>query len=261
MSRMAFPGIARTLLVVFALAALVAYAGAETLTEYSAESRFQLDLHVPDAVLATYLPTGWTSSVATQGPAKDANLRAVFIDRMTINGPDGKPLGAGSNRLVYLVAPVKDPTGATAQLVIGGLTEDPSDAPGPFGVYLPATTHTMQKFISTGTGAVLGSQDWVFAAATGEHIEMHIKYEQGAGNKGNSADVKFYSAKNPSFYQISRQEQVLDILRNTTTNPPDRVKEFSFKAGGGSYSKLFDGTEKLLSWDNIIWINRSVLLP
>ena len=261
MSRMAFPGIARTLLVVFALAALVAYAGAETLTEYSAESRFQLDLHVPDAVLATYLPTGWTSSVATQGPAKDANLRAVFIDRMTINGPDGKPLGAGSNRLVYLVAPVKDPTGATAQLVIGGLTEDPSDAPGPFGVYLPATTHTMQKFISTGSGAVLGSQDWVFAAATGEHIEMHIKYEQGAGNKGNSADVKFYSAKNPSFYQISRQEQVLDILRNTTTNPPDRVKEFSFKAGGGSYAKLFDGTEKLLSWDNIIWINRSVLLP
>ena len=180
---------------------------------------------------------------------------------MTINGPDGKPLGAGSNRLVYLVAPVKDPTGANVQLVIGGLTEDPADAPGPFGVYLQATTHTMQRFISSGSGAMLGSQDWVFAASTGEHIEMHIKYEQGAGNKGNSADVKFYSAKNPSFYQISRQEQVLDILRNTTTNPPDRVKEFSFKAGGGSYAKLFDGTEKLLSWDDIIWINRSVLLP
>jgi hypothetical protein len=259
MSRKALLGTVWMLLGAVALAGLVA--SAETLTEYSAESRFQLDLHVPDAVLATYLPTGWTSSMATQGPAKDANLRAVFIDRMTINGPDGKPLGAGSNRLVYLVAPVKDPTGATAQLVIGGLSEDPTDAPGPFGVYLPATTHTMQKFISSGSGAVLGSQDWVFAAATGEHIEMHVKYEQGAANKGNSADVKFYSAKNPSFYQISRQEQVLDILRNTTTNPPDRVKEFSFKAGGGSYAKLFDGTEKLLSWDNIIWINRSVLLP
>jgi len=261
MPRRTFPGTIWTLLAAFAFAGLAAYAGAETLTEYSAESRLQLDLHVPDAVLATYLPEGWTSSVAAQGPAKDANLRAVFIDRMTINGPDGKPLGAGSNRLVYLVAPVKDPTGANVQLVIGGLTEDPADAPGPFGVYLAATTHTMQKSTSTGSGAILGSQDWIFAAATGEHIEMHIKYEQGAGNKGNSADVKFYSAKNPSFYQISRQEQVLDILRNTTTNPPDRVKEFSFKAGGGSYAKLFDGTEKLLSWDNIIWINRSVLLP
>jgi hypothetical protein len=81
------------------------------------------------------------------------------------------------------------------------------------------------------------------------------------GNKGSPSDVKFYSAKNPAFYQISRQEQVLDVLRNVTTTPPDRVKEFSFKGSGGSYSKLFDGSEKVLSWDNILWINRSVLLP
>jgi hypothetical protein len=81
------------------------------------------------------------------------------------------------------------------------------------------------------------------------------------GNKGNSSDTKFYSAKNPNFYQISRQEQVLDILRNVTTTPTDRVREFSFKASGGTYAKLFDGSEKVLSWDNILWINRSVLLP
>jgi hypothetical protein len=80
-------------------------------------------------------------------------------------------------------------------------------------------------------------------------------------NRANPSDTRFYSAKNPTFYQISHQEQVLDILRNATTNPPDRVKEFSFKASGGSWSKLFDGTEKVLSWDNILWIQRSVLLP
>ena len=57
----------------------------------------------------------------------------------------------------------------------------------------------------------------------------------------------------------SRQEQVLDILRNPTTNPPDKVKEFSFKASGGSYAKLFDGTEKPVSWDNVIWLNRTIL--
>lgn len=247
-------------------ASLLALAGtgasAQTPVEFSSETRFQLDLHVPDALLATYLPDKWTSSVAAQGPAKDCNLRAIFIDRVTINGPDGKPLGKGSNRLVYLVAPVKDPSGANAQLVIGGLTEDPSDAPGPFGTYLLATTHNMQRTTAdSGNGPILDSQDWVFAAATGEHLELHIKYERGTGNKGNPADVKFYSSKTPGFYQISRQEQVLDILRNTTTNPPDRVKEFSLKASGGSYAKLFDGTEKVLSWDNILWIHRTVLLP
>lgn len=236
---------------------LAAAACAETPVESSLETRFQLDLRVPDAALQALFPPGFTPNVATQGAAKDCNLRAVFIDRITINGPDGKPVGKGSNRLVYLVAPVKDSTGANAQLVVGGLTEDPSDAPGPFGVYLPAATHTMQKSIS----ATVASQDWVFTATGGERLELHIKYEPGVANKGNPADTRFYSAKNPGFFQISRQEQVLDILRNVTTNPPDRVKEFSFKAGGGSFSKLFDGAEKVLSWDNILWIHRAVLLP
>jgi hypothetical protein len=54
---------------------------------------------------------------------------------------------------------------------------------------------------------------------------------------------------------------VLDILKNVTTNPPDRVKDFSFKASWGTYSKLFDGSQKVLSWDNIIWLNRTVLIP
>lgn len=254
----------RNLFVISALACglFLLQANAETPVESSLETRFQLDLHVPDAVLNAFLPPGWMPNIAAQGAAKDCNLRAVFIDRVTINGPDGKPVGKGSNRLVYLVAPVKDPSGANVQLVVGGLTEDPADAPGPFGVYLPATTHTMQRTSSnTGGGSLLDSQDWVFTATGGERIELHIKYERGVGNKGNPNDSKFYSAKNPGFYQISRQEQVLDILKNVTTAPPDRVKEFSFKAGGGTFSKLFDGTEKVLSWDNILWIHRSVFLP
>ena len=251
----------RILIATGVLAALAPYASAQTMVEHSSEARFQLDLRVPDAAIMSYLPQGFTLNVATQGPAKDANLRAVFIDRVTINAPDGKPIGKGSNRLIYLVAPVKDPAGGNSQLVIGGLTEDPEDAPGPFGVYRLATTHTMQRTTSSSTGPIMDSQDWVFTAATGERLEMHIKYERGVANKTNPADTKFYSAKNPGFYQISRQEQVLDILRNATTNPPNRVKEFSFKASGGTYSKLFDGTEKLLSWDNILWINRTISVP
>ena len=90
---------------------------------------------------------------------------------------------------------------------------------------------------------------------------MHIKYERGVAARRAASDTKYYSAKTPAFFQISRQESELDIVRNATTNPPDRVKEFSLKGGGGSYAKLFDGTEKVVSWDNIIWINRSVLLP
>jgi len=244
------------------LAALLAasFAAAETPLEFSNETRFQLDLAVPQAALNAYLPQGWKSNVATQGAAKDCNLRVIFIDRVTINKPDGAPLGSGSSRLVFLAAPGTDPTGASVQLVIGGITEAADDAPGPFSNYLPAATHTFEKYTASGE-PMLESQDWVFTARTGERLEMHIKYERGAANKRNMADTKYYSAKNPSFYQISRQEQVLDIMRNPTTKPPDHVREFSIKFGGGSYAKLFDGTEKVVSWDNVLWLNRTVLLP
>jgi len=237
---------------------------AETMLEYSNETRFQLDLRVPDAALAAFLPQGWTSNPAAEGAAKDCNLRAIFIDRVTINGPDGMPLGKGSNRLVLLAAPAKDPKGANVQLVIGGLTEDPADAPGPYGNYVLATTHSMQRVTMSGTTSakpILETQDWVFAAATGERLELHITFERGVANKRNMADTKYYSAKNPAFYQISRQEQVLDIMRNVTTKPEDHVGKFSFKAAGGAYAKLFETPPVVLSWDNVLWLNRSILLP
>src|SRR5262249_45183140 len=146
--------------------------------------------------LGPYLPKGWSLNVATQGNAKDCNLRLIFVDRVAINGPDGKPAGnAGSNQFVYLAAPVKDSGGTAAQLMIGGLTADPTYSPGPFGVYLPAPTHSMHRSISNGRGPILESKDWVFTAATGEHLELHIKYERSVPIKGSPAEVRFYSAK------------------------------------------------------------------
>lgn len=239
-------------------------AAAQTVVESSNEVRFQFDFKVPVAALAAYLPQGFTSDVATQGPAKDCNLRVVFIDRVTINKPDSTPMGKGTSQYVYLVAPVKSPSGESVQLVIGGITADAADAPGPFGNYLPSTTHSVKRSTASpanGTGPMIETQDWSLAAASGEHFTLHIEYERGIANKRNQSDRKYYSAKNPSFYQISREEQVLDILKNLPTNPPDRVKAFTLTRGGGSYAKLFDGSEQVLSWDNILWINRSVLVP
>jgi hypothetical protein len=249
-------------LAVFALSLFTSFSQAQILIENSLETRFQIDLKVPAAPLNALFPQGFSSNVATEGPAKDCNLRLVFIDRISVLDPDGKPVGRGSSRLVYLVAPAKDPNGDSLQLVIGGLTADPGDAPGYYGNYLFAATHDMRRTtVATAANPALETQDWVFTAKSGEHIEMHIKFERGPGMRFSPADVRYYSAVNPTNYQISHQEQVLDILRNTTTTPPDRVKEFSLKTFGGSYDKLFDKTVKVLSWDDIPWINRSVSNP
>ena len=101
----------RSWLRVAALAALGLTAPAalsQTVVEQAAEHRFQIDFRVNDAALAKMLPAGWETVIATQGPAKDCNLRMIFIDRMAIMGADGKPAQRPTGRLVYLAIPVKE---------------------------------------------------------------------------------------------------------------------------------------------------------
>jgi len=238
-------------------------AHAQAPAERSNEVRFQLDFQVSAAALAAIMPKGFTSDVATTGPAKDCNVRVIFIDRVTISGADNTPMGKGTNQFVYLTAPVKDPSGKSVQLVLGGLTADPLDAPGPYGNFLLATTHTMKRSIETpsAAGPIMESQEWVFKAAGGEHLELRIQFERGGANFRPEYERTFYSAKDPTLVRVSHEQLVLDILRNVTTNPPDRVKSFTFSGGGGSYGKLLDGTQKVLSWDSILWMNRTEAKP
>jgi hypothetical protein len=251
-----------TILAGCALAGFIGQASAETFVEHSAEVRMQLDFVVPDAALKKFLPTGWETNVATQGPAKDCNLRMIFIDRVDITKQDGSPATPGSNQLVYLAIPVKQPlTSAPAQMLIFGLTADAKDAPGPHGVYMHANSHRMARSTAGGAGKeTLTEEVWEFSAPSGERLEVSLKYERAAARK-SSNEVKFFSSVKPEFYQIFKIDQGLDIMRNATVQVRDRVKEFSYKAGGGKIGPLFDGTEKVVSIDALHWYNRGVYLP
>ena len=105
-----------------------------------------------------------------------------------------------------------------------------------------------------------GSEDWEFAAAGGERMELHVEYERGPANKGG-AEVKFFNPNDPSRFQIFKTDQAIDIMRNPTTRPPDHIRKFSYKAGGGKIAALFDGTEKVVSWDSFPWYIRTVSAP
>ena len=233
-------------------------ADAQTLVEQSAEARMQLDFHVPDAALKAMLPAGFEPNIAPTGAAKDANLRMIFIDRIAVTAPDGAPVG--SSQMVYLAIPVKQAaTNTIAQMLIFGLTGEPKEAPGPFGVYLPATTHHMERS-TTADAQAQTTEQWVFTAASGEHMELHLKYDRGAGRKASN-ETKFFSSVNPSFYQIFKVDQNLDIMRNATITVPDKVKEFQYKASGGKIAALFDGSERVLSIDCLSWYNRAIYVP
>jgi hypothetical protein len=233
-------------------------AAAQNLVEQSAEARMQIDFHVPDAALKAMLPAGVEPAIATAGAAKDANLRMIFIDRIAVTAPDGAPIGSG--QMVYLAIPIKQPpTTTVAQMLIYGLTSDPKEAPGPFGVYQLATTHHMER-ATTADAQAQTTENWDFAAASGEHMELHLKYDRGVGRKASN-ETKFFSSVNPSFYQIFKVDQNLDIMRNATITVPDKVKEFQYKASGGKIAALFDGSERVLSIDCLSWYNRAIYLP
>jgi hypothetical protein len=227
--------------------------------EHSAEFRMQIDFAVPDAALRKFLPAGWEPAVASQGPAKDCNIRVIFIDRADITGADGAP--AGTNRLVYLAAPVKETAGTnTGQMIIAGLSADAKDVPGLFGNFELATSHKMTRSVADEGGASTGEETWSFAAAFGERLELHIKYERAAARKG-SQEVKFFSPANPSSYLIFKVDSGIDIMRNATVPMRDRVKDFSYKISGGRLGAMFDGTERVLSLDSFHWYNRGIFQP
>jgi hypothetical protein len=232
-------------------------AHAETLVENSAEARMQIDFHVPDAALKAMLPAGADPAIATQGAAKDANLRMIFIDRISVTGPDGAPKATG--QMVYLAIPIKQPNNTVAQMLIHGLTSDAGEAPGPFGVYQLATAHRMERSTIADAQA-LTKEQWDFTAASGEHMELRLQYTRGAGRRASN-ETKFFSSVNPNFYQIFKVDQTLDIMRNATITVPDKVKEFQYKASGGKIAALFDGSERVLSIDCLSSYNRAIYLP
>jgi hypothetical protein len=234
---------------------------ADTLVERSIEHRFQLDFHVSDRALQNLLPAGWQAAVAAQGPAKDANLRVIFIDRIAEFGPDGKPLRNGATQLVYIAIPVKQTAGTqTGQMIIAGLTKDAVDSPGAFNAFRQAGTSSMQRSVMSSGAAIINDENWQFTAPTGEHLNVHVKYQRGTPVKGGG-DVKFFDPADPREFLIFRTEQGLDITRNATTHPPDHVMEFSYSIGGGKLGSLFDGTEKVLSWDSFPWYDRTISTP
>jgi hypothetical protein len=233
---------------------------AETLLEHSAETRMQLDFVVSDAALKRLLPAGWETDVATSGGAKDCNLRMIFVDRSDITGPDGAP--KGTSQLVYLEVPVKKTGNNLAgRMVIGGLTADAKDAPGPFGVYKPATSHRMERSTAGAAGQpIQTTENWEFAGPNGERMELHLKYERRTARRG-VGEIKLFSGADPSFYHIVKLAQGLDPMRNATVPSRDTVSEFQYKGTGGILGALFDGSERVVSIDSIHWNDRAIYLP
>jgi hypothetical protein len=227
-----------------------------TPAENTAETMFQIDFHVSETALRPFIPEGWTLAAATQGAIKDCNLRLDFIDRMASVAADGSSGVKGPTQLVVLRVPVKQPNSdQIVQLVIGGLTADASEAPGPFGVYKYAAKHSMQRVTSAEDGRRIKEQStWSFSAATGEKVQAHIEYER-AGSRWASLGFALVSASDPTIREkVKADLGISDVWNaNVPVEEGKVTKDVKYKVSGGVLGKLFDGSERVLSLDIFSW--------
>lgn len=229
---------------------------AQTITEWSAEHRLSLSFHVNDAALQRLLPAGWTSAPSSAPGDRGANLRVVFIDRQLALDGQGQTLRTGTSRYIVLVAPARNAGGETNGVVVSGLSPE---GRGAYGVNLTAVVSTVTRSsTSQAEDGGRAEEQWQFAAASGERIELQVAYRRAPAVKSH-AETKLRSARHPELTRTYKIDQAADLVRSAST--PDRVESLTFRASGTAFAPLFDGKETLLSVTSLPWYVREVSVP
>lgn len=229
---------------------------AQTVTEWSGETRVALSFHVNDAALQKLLPAGWTSAPSTAPGNKGANLTVNFIDRLVVFDGQGKTYRTGTSRYIVFAVPARNAAGEVNTVIVGGLSPE---GPGAYGVNLTAVVSRVDR--SSSAEAEEGGraeEHWEFSAASGERVELQLVFRRAAALKTH-ADTKLRSARHAEFTRSYKVDQAADVVRSLST--PDRVERLSCRVSGAAFAPLFDGQETLLSVTSFPWYMREVSVP
>jgi hypothetical protein len=244
---------------VVVLACLVSarFAVAQNITEWSSEHRIILNFKVNDAALQRLLPDGWVVAPSASPGTPGANLNLTMMERVIVLDPQGKPLRTGTSRYMVLGVPAKNTaTGQTNTMIVSGLSPEGA---GAYDVYVTATTARVERAVAgQGVGYASVRESWEFAGAGGERVLLSATYMRGTVTKSH-ADAVVRSARHPDFQRTYHIDQAVDVLRSANTS--NRVEQFQFRATGGVFTTLFDGSERLLGVSAVPFYVREISVP
>ena len=241
----------------FMLGAFVATsASAQSVTEWSTETRTTLSFHVNEAAVQRLLPPGWTVAPSAAAANRGGNLNVVLIERQLVLDGQGKLLRTGTSRYVVLAVPARNAANEANTVVVSGLSPE---GPGAYSAYLTAVVARVERSAS-GQGEEAGeaTEHWEFAAASGERLELRLSYRRATPVRSH-IETKVRSGSHPEFTRTYRIDQAADVLRGAASD--DRIAALTFRATGASFASLFDGTERLLSVTSLPWYAREVSVP
>lgn len=126
-------------------------------------------------------------------------------------------------------------------------------------MYVTASTATVERTVK-GDGEAFARVDehWQFAAASGEKVDLSLTYRRGPATRAKVESV-VRSGRTPEFQRTYRIDQATDVVRSA--NAPDRVERLSFSATGGTFSKVFDGTQTLVAVTAMPYYVRDISIP
>ncbi|WP_407522299.1 hypothetical protein [Methylobacterium oryzisoli] len=222
---------------------------------FSQEIRTVVTFKIPDEVAQSLLPAGWTVSPIAQGPAKGANLSAVFSETLLGLGADGKPTGAPETFAVLSVPAKSGQENAFGIVVVYGGAQA---VPGYYRTGKPAQV-ALARSVQGQNAAKTVEESWTVTGEGGERLNLRIAYEAGQPNR-SQFDSRNVSAADPKVRRNYRVDQGTFVIRSPGSSI-DRAKSVSFEASGGVLGKIFSGTPEIVSIAALPWYARQMFVP
>lgn len=250
--------------VIVVLSAVTAWAGPAqaqdelTFLGTNVDERVVVALQADDAAVQAWLPDGWEVAKVGDGPFKDANLMAVFVDRLLQMNAEGETSGGGAFRAMALMVPARGVnTDNTTNMVIRIYSAH--EGAGPYKNSAMADVSRTAMSNGSNIGGGNGSETWQVNAASGGTATLTVEYQREVPTP-RSEETQVRSSVEPDYYRIYYVNQLVDIV-NSSADGIDRAPSHELSVDIPELSELFDGNQKTVGIAVIPSYARQTFLP
>jgi len=256
----------KAMLVVYILVALGGAFAAAFLTGgnaimENAENKTTVSYLVNPSALRKFLPAPWQVVPISYGPWMGSNVVFEFRDRiLNLDGRNGVIPGGVERGIIVTVQCHNPETGETAYRVIREYTANSAFVPGAHNNSKLLSNIRMERTIlAQGTNPGSASETWVATDTAGGTVTLKLSYEQGLPQR-MTGELKMYGSSDPNYHLYYHRDQGVDVVKDVNTGI-DRTTSFQQSIKFSDFTRVFDGTEKLVNVVVMPWYVRKTFAP
>ncbi len=209
------------------------------------------------------MPAAWQLDPPRSGPLQGANFIVVLVDRVFDDDANGQPRSRGTNPLILIVAPGRQPeTGRTASVILGGFASNPASVPGFYRVNRASAVRVEQTIKSQDPDAEEVTDVWEAHEGLGHALlEVRLRsVRQLSTRTRDRGETYAVSTKDPALWQRHTFDAAVDVVKSVPQGI-DQLREYTFRLTVPEYRQLFDGSEQLVGIAAASWHMRRVFVP